>query len=439
MGVNDTILAIATARGRAGVAIIRVSGQEARFVFETITGALAVPRSAHLHRLRDPGSGETIDQAVTLFFAGPASFTGEDVAEFHIHGSPAVSARLLSVLLGIRPGIRLAEPGEFTRRAFENGRMNLVEVEALADLIDSETEWQRRQAMAQLSGGLGKAAASWRDMLIEASAHIEADLDFSDEADVSSRVVDRASEISRRVAGEIEAALVSARSGERVRDGFTVVILGPPNVGKSSLINCIAGRDVAIVSEQAGTTRDLIEIACDIDGMPVVFVDTAGIRDTGDDVEREGMRRALDRSRHADCVLLLSSHDTAAVSGAELGIPDRVPVISVATKCDDGGSATGAAVPVSTLDGRGLDELLQAVSAELGRVVGVEPALVTRQRHAQALMSAAGALSRAARGGAAELVAEDVRVAIRDLERLIGRVDVEDVLDRIFSSFCIGK
>jgi tRNA modification GTPase len=440
MRTTDTVVAVATARGRAGVAIIRISGRQARFVFETITGSPALPRIVQLRHLRDPATDMVIDRALTLYFSGPSSFTGEDVCEFHIHGSPAVSAKLLFVILDLGADIRLAEPGEFTRRAFENGRMNLVEVEALADLIDSETEWQRRQAMAQLDGGLGRAAAVWREMLIEASAQIEADLDFSDEADVGDGASQRARDISCHVEGLIVSALKSSRSGERVRDGFTVVILGPPNVGKSSLVNCIAGRDVAIVSDQAGTTRDLIEVACDLDGMPVIFVDTAGIRENAGLVEREGIRRALERSKRADCILALTSHDLVSGDSADIQLPTDIPVIRVSMKADEAGHVSEEGLlAVSTLTGQGIDHLMNRVVEVLGHQSSPEPALVTRKRHVEALSYARSALERASIGEQGELVAEDIRIAMRALERLIGSVDVDDVLDQLFSSFCIGK
>lgn len=429
-----TIVALSSAAGRAGVAVVRVSGPRVRFVFETIAGSVPQPRHATLRHLRD-GSGGIIDSALLLFFPGPASFTGEDVAEFQVHGSRAVLARLLSTLTAL-PGVRLAEAGEFTRRAFEAGKLDLAAVEGLADLIDSETEWQRRQALRQMEGALGDLAAAWRQRLIEAMALLAADIDFSDEGDVSGGVVAEAMTLVAQVMAELRRALGSFATGERVRDGFVVVLAGPPNAGKSSLLNSLAQRDVAIVSPTAGTTRDAIEVRLDLGGLPVILIDTAGLRDgAADAVEVEGMRRARALVGRADLVLGLRAVDSD---------PDRIPlgenVIAVATKCDLTGAARPGELPVSVVTGAGLDALLAAIVKRIGVTAGSEPALLTRERHRVAVSDALVALERATvSDGQAELAAEDVRLAVQALERLVGRVDVEDVLDQLFSGFCIGK
>lgn len=429
-----TIVALSSGSGRSGVAVIRISGSRVRFVLETIAGGIPRPRHAVLRQLRDE-AGEVIDTGLVLYFPAPASFSGEDIAEFQVHGARAVIARLLSVLTHL-PGVRLAEPGEFTRRAFEAGKLDLAAVEGLADLIDSETEWQRRQALRQMTGTLGKQAAAWRGRLIEAMALLAADIDFSDEGDVSGPLVDEALAIATGIAGELRAALGGFAMGERVREGFVVVLAGPPNAGKSSLLNALARRDVAIVSAVAGTTRDAIEVRLDLAGLPVMLVDTAGLRESADEIEAEGVRRALDLVARADLVLELRAIDSP---------PDRFASIQkklrVATKADLAGQVLPGEIAVSSRTGAGLDELLAGIVAELGALSQPEPALLTRERHRVAVSDAVSALERAihAGHGQVELLAEDVRLAVTALERLVGRIDVEDVLDQLFSGFCIGK
>ena len=429
-----TIVALSSGTGRAGVAVVRVSGPRVRFVLETIAGVLPTPRQAVLRRLRD-GTGEIIDSALVLYFPAPASFTGEDVAEFHIHGARAVLARLLAVLCAL-PGLRLAEAGEFTRRAFEAGKLDLAAVEGLADLIDSETEWQRRQALRQMEGALGEMSGRWRLRLIKAMALLAAEIDFSDEGDVTGPLVEQALTGVAQVLPELRAALGSFAMGERVREGFVVVLAGPPNAGKSSLLNALARRNVAIVSPVAGTTRDAIEIRLDLAGLPVLLVDTAGLRDSLDPIESEGVRRARALVARADLVLSLRAIDSE---------PDRIHhdarSLAIATKADLPGSVMPGELPISVLTGAGLEALLAAIVARLSALTQPEPALLTRERHRLAVTQAIVALERAADSGhgQAELLAEDVRVAVIALERLVGRIDVEDVLDQIFSGFCIGK
>lgn len=434
MKAYPTIVALSSGAGRAGVAVVRVSGERVQFAIETIAGSLPEARKAVYRALRDP-DGAIIDHGLVLFFPAPASFTGEDVVEFHIHGSRAVLSRLLSVLTAL-PGLRLAEAGEFTRRAFEAGKLDLAAVEGLADLINSETEWQRKQALRQMEGALGQAAGEWRSALIRAMVLLEAEIDFSDEGDVGGPLIADAVAIARGVLGSLRVALGSFATGERVREGFVVVLAGPPNAGKSSLLNALARRDVAIVSPIAGTTRDAIEVRLDLGGIPVVLVDTAGLRESADEIEAEGVRRARLRAANADLVLRLRSPDSE---------PERQDTgttgIAVATKLDLGGSARPGEIGVSAVSGAGLPELIELIASRLGQLGQTEPALVTRERQRVAAAEAAAAIERAALlpHEQPELIAEELRLAVRALERLIGKVDVEDVLDSLFSGFCIGK
>jgi tRNA modification GTPase len=429
-----TIVALSSGAGRAGVAVVRISGERVRFAVETIAGTVPEARIAAYRALRDP-NGAIIDHGLVLFFPAPASFTGEDVAEFHIHGSRAVLSRLLSILTAL-PGLRLAEAGEFTRRAFEAGKLDLAAVEGLADLIDSETEWQRKQALRQMEGALGQAAGEWRRALIKAMTLLEAEIDFSDEGDVGGPLIAEATAGAQNVLGSLRVALGSFAAGERVREGFVVVLAGPPNAGKSSLLNALARRDVAIVSPVAGTTRDAIEVRLDLGGIPVVLVDTAGLRDSADEIEAEGVRRALQKAAHADLVLRLRAPDSDPERAA-----DERREIAVATKIDAGGRAHSGEIGVSATTGAGLPELIALIGARLGKLGQAEPALVTRERQRVAVADAAAAIERAALlpHEQPELVAEELRLAVRALERLIGKVDVEDVLDSLFSGFCIGK
>lgn len=437
-----TIYALSTPPGKSGVAVVRVSGPGARETLERLAPPLPKPRNAALRRIAEPG-GEEIDRGLVLWFAGPATETGEDMVEFHVHGSRAVISALLEAL-GRLPGLRPADPGEFARRAFENGKIDLTAVEGLADLVEAETAAQRRQALRQLDGRVGRRYEDWRTRLTGALALIEAGIDFSDEDDVPESVWQEANPIIAALAGEMAGQLGDRRRGERIRDGATVVVAGPPNAGKSSLINAFAERDVAIVSSLPGTTRDVIEVRLDLGGLAVTAIDTAGLREARDIVEAEGVRRAEARIAHADLVLWVT--DATEESPPPPEAADGVEVWSVSNKCDltAARSATGPGRHrVSALTGEGVGDLLDSVTDHLRDRLeaGADP-LITRERHRRELELAEGALRRALCGDhavAPDLVAEDLRRAAAALGRIVGRIDVEDVLDAIFSEFCIGK
>lgn len=445
---KDTIFALSSGRGRSGVAVLRVSGPLSVEAGEALSGSLPPARQMALRILRDPGTGAILDRALVLFFAGPASFTGEDCVEFHVHGGSAVVDGVIDALAAL-PGLRPAMPGDFTRRAFENGRLDLTEVEGLADLIDAETSAQRRQALRQSRGALGELYGLWRNDLIEALAFVEASLDFSDEADVPAAVEGQAVPKVERLAGEITKHLNDDRRGERLRDGFVVVLVGAPNAGKSSLINVLAKRDVAIVAEEAGTTRDVIEVNLDLDGLPVTILDTAGIREAEGAIEREGVRRALDRAASADLVLWLVDAEQPQWMPPEGMEQKGCAVMTVLNKCDRavpmppaGVDLPGRLFEISVKSGAGLSALTDAMSQIIAEGFDVSEApAITRARHRQELEKALDALNRFLKGdlGELELRGEDLRAATHALGRITGRVDVEDVLDRIFEGFCIGK
>ncbi|MCB5174733.1 tRNA uridine-5-carboxymethylaminomethyl(34) synthesis GTPase MnmE [Microvirga lenta] len=436
MRSDDTIFATASGHGRSAVSLIRISGDRSRFILETMAGGVPAPRRAVLRILRDPASGEPLDQALVLWMPGPGSFTGEDQAELHIHGGLATRAAVQRALNALE-GCRAAEAGEFTRRAFLNGRMDLSRVEGLADLIDAETEAQRRQALFQLEGRLGHAAERWREEILQVLALLEACLDFSDEGDVPE---DLETEITGRLARMRDDfhGVLENRSGERLREGLTVVLAGPPNAGKSTLLNALAQRDVAIVSPIAGTTRDVIEVHCDLGGLPVVIVDTAGLRDSTDPIEQEGVSRARARAQDADLVLWLMPPE-----GGEGEPPEARRLLKVATKVDVDRNRDDADLAISAATGAGLPDLMRMLEAEAQAVLGQGDAVLTRERHRRALErardSVALALAMMSSAGPLELIAEEVRLAARAVGEITGRVDVEHVLDRLFSSFCIGK
>jgi tRNA modification GTPase len=451
-GSADTIYALSSGSVPAAIGVVRISGPQARAALEALVGRVPESRRAMLATIRDPGSGETIDQALVLFFEGPNSETGEDVVELQLHGGRAVVAATFAALSRL-PGLRPAEGGEFTRRGFENGKLDLTAVEGLADLIYADTEAQRRQAMRQLQGLLGDRAENWRLRLIEAMALAEAGIDFSDEADVAADVAVRSLNAARLLQQEIAALLSEGRRGERLREGLVVAIAGPPNAGKSTLLNRIARRDVAIVSPYAGTTRDVIEVHLDLGGYPVTLLDTAGIRETEDPVEREGVARARSRAAAADLVLWLTDSEGA---NPDSGQGSRPETWLVRTKIDLRSATSGEQnargvlrtedshfYELSAVSGEGVDRLLaDLTSFARSALESREPALVTRERQRHLLELAESALKRAISEGEAgreDTFAEELRLAAQALGRLTGRVDVEDVLDKIFRDFCIGK
>lgn len=425
----DTIFALASARGKSGVAVVRISGPHAFRALRELTTAPKQARSAALRTLR---AGDLVlDEAIVLTFPGPHSFTGEDVVELHLHGATAtINAvlRALSALEGLRP----ADAGEFTRRALENERLDLAQVEGLSDLIEAETEAQRRQALRVLSGALGERAESWRSQLIRAAALLEATIDFADEevpVDVSPEV----NALLDSVLADLTREIAGVAVAERIRDGFEVAIVGAPNVGKSSLLNALAGRDAAITSDIAGTTRDVIEVHMDLKGLPVTFLDTAGLRATQDYVEALGIERARHRADSADLRIILLS--------------DRNDIPPIDLKADDIVLVTKADIrengDVSVVTGHGVDDLIQRV-ATVFEARASDSGVAIRDRHRTAMQSAFDSLMHAKASLAsspelAEIIAEDLRSAVRALDALVGRVDVEHILDEIFSSFCIGK
>jgi tRNA modification GTPase len=453
---RDTIFALSSGRPPAAIAVIRVSGPRAGFALERLIGRVPEPRHAALARVRDPATGEVIDEGLALWFPAPKSETGEDIAELQVHGGRAVIAAVLAAL-GKLDGLRPAEAGEFTRRAFENGRMDLTAVEGLADLVAAETEAQRRQAFRHLKGLLGERAESWRQRLIEALALVEAGIDFSEEDDVPKAAMDQALALIGPLADEIAGA--GAGQGERLREGLRVAIAGPPNAGKSTLFNRLARREAAIVSPFPGTTRDVLELHLDLGGYPVTVLDTAGIRDTQDPVEQEGVRRASAQAVAADLVLwvldgsVLDPATAADVEQARAGT-SGVATWVIVNKMDLVAGADRRTIEsrfareltvhlLSCQTAAGLDQLVTALTQFVDRFfAGAEPALVVRERQ-RALLTETLAGLRAAQGaareGREEIVAEHLHLAARALGKLLGRVDVEDILDVIFRDFCIGK
>lgn len=423
----DTIFALATAPGKAGVAVIRVSGPDAFKACECLVGNIPDPRRASLRRVRDL-SGDVLDDALVLCFEKGHSFTGEDVVEFQCHGSVAITAAILRVL-GQVGGLRMAEPGEFTRRALENGRLDLTQVEGLADLIESETEAQRKQAQRLLDGAIGDKAEAWRRDLIRAAALLEATIDFADE-EVPEDVSDEVLILIDRTKDAIALQLRGIDAAERVRTGFEVAIVGAPNVGKSTLLNALAGRDAAITSEYAGTTRDVIEVRMDLGGLPVTVLDTAGIRETEDHVEGIGIARARERAIGADLRVFL-------VDGAPPELDPLPGDIVVQAKADLRGEG------VSGLTGQGVGGLVSEITDRL-KGQAAQAGLASRERHRLALAQAVSGLELAEDhvriGGVQyDLAAEELRNVVRSLESLLGRIDVENLLDEIFASFCLGK
>jgi tRNA modification GTPase len=447
--MRDTIFAPATAAGRAAVAVVRLSGPDAGRALQALAGRLPAPRRATFRRVRGP-DGAILDEALVLWFPAPASYTGEDVGELQLHGGPAVVGAVTRALTAL--GLRLAEPGEFTRRAFEAGRLDLDQAEAVADLIEAETEAQARQALDQLAGALGRRYAAWRGALAEALAYLEAAVDFPDE-ELPADVAARAAPAIERLTAELGAALADARRGERVREGYRIALVGAPNAGKSRLLNALLSREAAIVTPTPGTTRDVIEAPLVLAGYKVLVADMAGLREATEDIEAEGVRRARAWSEDAD--LRLWVVDQASGDGAwrePAGIV-REGDLLVLNKADlPGGCDAGAAAAwaderglprlgLSAMTGAGIEELkarlVERVDADL---TGSEFPAVTRERHERLLSEALAHLQRSRKTlETPELAAEDLRLAARALERVTGRIGAEDVLEVIFSSFCIGK
>jgi tRNA modification GTPase len=425
----DTVFALASARGKAGVAVIRVSGDQAWVAAEALCGGLPAPRKAGVRRITH--EGRVLDEALVLAFEAGASFTGEPCVELQIHGGTATVRAVLRAL-ATQPGLRLAEPGEFSRRALENGRMDLTQIEGLADLIDAETEAQRRQAIAVMSGDLGRKAQLWRADLVRASALLAVTIDFSDE-DVPEEVSDEVIRLLTGVRDGVGRELAGALAAERIKDGFELAIVGAPNVGKSTLLNALAGREAAITSDIAGTTRDVIEVRMEIQGLAVTLLDTAGLRLSDDRVEQIGIARGLDRARRADLRIFLKEGDEVLPL-----LPEKGDIVVLAK--GDLRSSEGLAVSGKT--GAGIDNLISRIGNVLGeRVSG--SSLVIRERQRSALLGAMASLESAQAvlraDAGVELAAAEIHAASVSLEMMIGKVGVEDLLEEIFSRFCIGK
>lgn len=427
----DTIFALASAQGKAGVAVIRLSGPLAHRAAAELSGGDLPARGMRVREFRAP-DGSRLDDGLVLTFQEPASFTGEDVAELQIHGSTAAVNAVLRTLADM-DGLRIAEPGEFTRRALENGKLDLAQVEGLADLIDAETEAQRKQAQTILAGELGDLAERWRRDLIRAASLLEAVIDFADE-EVPTDVTPEVRQLIAGVMTDLDRESRGVKIAERIRNGFEVAIVGPPNAGKSTLLNALAGREAAITSEYAGTTRDVIEVRMDLAGLPVTLLDTAGLRETGDHVENLGIALARERAEKADLRVFLTEDPD------QLGISFQPGDIHVLPKSDlRAASETG----VSGKTGQGIDRLINQISRVLMERTA-SSGIATRERHRSAMQRASAALTDSLKvlesgPDLYDIAAEELRTAIRALESLVGRVDVENLLDEIFASFCLGK
>lgn len=440
---RDTIFALSTGWGKAAVAVFRLSGPDCLSIAQALSGQIPRPRYAHLCTFSHPQTKEFLDRGLLLFFPAPLSFTGENCLEFHIHGSLATLQAMIEALQTL--GARLAEPGEFTRRAFEEGKMDLLQVEGLADLIEAETPLQRRQALDQTLGeGLSRQAEIWRKNLLYVAALLETTIDFSEEEDVPKNIWEDVQETLLSLTHSLEEALSTYHRGERIRQGVVVVLRGAPNTGKSALLNALAKRDVAIVSPYAGTTRDVLEVHLNLEGLPLILVDTAGIHETDNPVEQEGIRRAEERAQQADFLLLLTSMDQPAPDLTALLPSPVLPFYHLQTKSDLEPSYKGPGLRISTKTGEGLELLIKILIEGAQKTLrSQEPALVTRARHAESIRKAQEALSPLLQASPSsfpiEISAEYIRTAHQALASLSGRIDVEDILDDIFSRFCIGK
>jgi tRNA modification GTPase len=433
---NSTIIAPASALG-GGVAILRVSGPQALQVFIVLSGTdNPQPRLMYLAELKNK-SGKTLDKGLAVWFETPNSFTGENVAEFHIHGGRAVADSMIRAILEIDPSIRMAEPGEFSKRAYLNGKIDLTEAEAIADLVAAETEIQAELALSQMNGALKNLYEDWRAQLLHLLAHMEAAIDFVDEEDVPADLLRDVDQKTATLLKTIDTHLDDNNIGERLRDGFTIAVIGAPNAGKSSLVNALAKRDVAIVSATAGTTRDMIEVHLNLGGYPVIMIDTAGLRDTDNDIEQMGIDRAKKRAATADIVLAL--FDATQKPDAETLAQVNERTIRITTKKDLAKTTDGLAISVAT--NQNLDVLLKVLTDKIKSIAARKDnaPLLTRTRHREELSQAGNHLRRALINAQPELKTEDIRLAVRSIGKLTGRVDVEDLLDVIFRDFCIGK
>jgi tRNA modification GTPase len=431
---SDTIYAQASALGRAGVSVVRISGPNAFAAAERLSGGKYEPRTAALRWVRDPETGEPIDRGLVLRFPGPASFTGEDVVELHLHGSPAVVRQVLRKL-GTMPGLRLAEPGEFTRRAILNGKMDVVQAEGLGDLLAAETEAQRRQAMQVIGGRLSDQAHAWREILIRVLALLEVSIDFADE-EVPHGVLDEVTRLIEQVRREMEDCLAGSSQAARLKEGFEVAIVGAPNAGKSTLLNFLAGRDAALTSPLPGTTRDVIEVRYDLAGLPVTFLDTAGIREATDEIEKLGVTRAVERARRADVRIYLRELN---LDLGQFGPGVQPEDLQYWTKADLRKDGSG----ISGLTGAGVPEMLEELRRVLeDRVAGAS--LVAHERQMGAIEDASASLAKIGLARLQvyeepELYSEYVRSALVALDHLVGRFDIDAVFDQIFRNFCLGK
>lgn len=446
---RDTIFALASPPGRSAVALVRISGRACYKILASITPKIPEPRKAALRVLSDPATGAVIDKALVVWFPGPASYSGEDCIELSLHGSQAVIARLFSIL-GHMPAVRLAAAGEFTRRALENGKVDLLEVESLADLISAETEQQRRLGIAGMSGGFRDAIQSWRLGLLEALVAVEGELDFSDQKDVDPSNPFHIIQTCRSISDSMKSWLSSESCPELIRYGVSILIAGPPNVGKSTLLNALARRDVAIVSEFPGTTRDLIEIRLDLNGYLVNLIDSAGLRTSVEPVEKIGIERALERSNHVELVLWLSDHREPTHPPIDF---NNAKVWEIHTKIDCcsepkheiagrvGHLDQDPFLRISATSGQNIPELLLRLREFVTNIATVDGSeAVVNERQRQALNRAIGPLIEIVDGiPYEEVVADNLRSAIHHLEILIGKVSIEDVLSEIFSRFCVGK
>ena len=442
-----TIYALSTGPGVSGIAVVRVSGKEAAEVVKQLTGDdLPVPRVAVLKKLKNSNTNEMIDEGIVLWFPGPNSYTGEDLAEFHVHGSRAVVSALHSSISRIK-NCRLAEPGEFTKLAFQNGKINLLKAEGIADLVSAETEIQRKQAVEIMSGKSSNKFTSWRAKLLKILAHVEAKIDFPDE-DLPKDILDEIQKTSNQVSKEIEKILDDQKVGERIREGFKIAIVGPTNAGKSSLLNYLSKRDVAIVSEIAGTTRDVIETHLNLDGYPVVVSDTAGIRESKNEIEKKGIKLALNRAEDADLKLIIVDAKSVDFTSVLKELIDENAILVVNKSDLIAGNINNELkkhdhILVSIKNNLNLDKLILKIKKKLeNKFISYGDILITRERHRQHLEQCISHLKNFKNKNGSEdydKAAEDLRLATRHLGMIVGKVDVEEILGSIFNDFCIGK